>query len=60
MQLRKIIEVRGHFPTDEAAAKLLYLAVRNILAKWHRPSREWHSAMPHFAVLFGDRFTRAR
>jgi putative transposase len=57
MQLRKIIKSRGHFPTDEAATKLLYLALRNIMAKWHTVSREWRLAMPHLAVLFGERFT---
>jgi transposase-like protein len=56
MQLRKIIKTRGHFPTDEAASKLLYLALRNIIAKWKAPSKEWAAALPHFAVLFGDRF----
>jgi len=57
MQLRKIIKTRGHFPTDDAAAKLLYLALRNILTKWKAASREWRLAMPHLAVLFGERFT---
>jgi putative transposase len=57
MQLRKIVKTRGHFPTDEAALKLLYLALRNIQAKWHRASREWHTALPFLALLFGDRFT---
>ena len=57
MQLRKIIKTRGHFPTDEAATKLLYLAVRNIIAKWKAAPREWHPALPHIAVLFGERFT---
>lgn len=57
MQLRKIIKTRGHFPTDEAATKLLYLALRNIMAKWQRAPREWSVALPHFAILFGDRFT---
>ena len=33
-QLRKIIKTRGHFPNDEAAAKLIWLALRNITAKW--------------------------
>ena len=33
MQLRKIIKNRGHFPSDDAAAKLIYLALRNITAK---------------------------
>ena len=57
MQLRKIIKTRGHFPTDEAATKLLYLALRNILTKWKAASIEWRHAMPHLAVLFGERFT---
>ena len=60
MQLRKIIKTRGHFPTDEAAAKLLYLALRNIIANWKAPSPEWNAAMPHLAVLFGERFTVER
>ena len=57
MQLRKIIKTRGHFPNDEAATKLLYLALRNIVAKWRMPSHEWRAALPHLAVLFGERFT---
>jgi putative transposase len=60
MQLRKIIKTRGHFPTDEAATKLLYLALRNIMDKWHVASNEWRGAMPHLAVLFGERFTTER
>jgi putative transposase len=35
-QVRKIIKTRGHFPSDEAAAKLIWLALRNITAKWDR------------------------
>jgi transposase-like protein len=54
-QLRKIIKTRGHFPTDEAAAKLLYLALRNIKRRRH-PSRDWPAAITHFAILFPDRF----
>ena len=54
-QLRKIIKTRGHFPTDEAATKLLYLALRNIKKRW-APSPDWHAALTHFAVLFPDRF----
>ena len=57
MQLRKIIKSRGHFPTDEAATKLLYLVLRNILSTWKAASKEWRLAMPHLAVLFGERFT---
>jgi len=55
-QLRKIIKTRGHFPTDEAAAKLLYLALRNIKKRWN-PAPAWGHAITHFAVLFPDRFT---
>ena len=55
MQLRKIIKTRGHFPTDDAAAKLLYLALRNIKKRWH-PAPHWQLALSHFAVLFPDRF----
>lgn len=60
MQLRKIIKTRGHFPTDEAATKLLYLAMRNLSTKWRYVSREWLDALPHLVVLFDNRFTPAR
>ena len=53
------LKTRGHFPTDDAATKLLYLALRNIMAKWKTAAREWRVALPHFAILFGDRFTIA-
>ncbi|MCB4346305.1 IS256 family transposase [Burkholderia vietnamiensis] len=45
MQLRKIIKTRGHFPNDEAAIKLLWLALRNVLAKTVRAAFDWKSAM---------------
>ncbi|MFD1557405.1 IS256 family transposase [Paraburkholderia silviterrae] len=60
MQLRKIIKTRGHFPNDEAAIKLLWLALRNVLAKSVRAAFDSKSAMNPFAILFGDRFTQAR
>ena len=60
MQLRKIIKTRGHFPTDEAAIKLLWLALRNVLAKSVRSAFDWKRAMNQFAILFGERFTLAR
>jgi putative transposase len=53
--LRKIIKTRGSFPTDEAAIKLLYLAIQNAAIGWRRPI-EWTAAMSQFAILFGDRF----
>jgi putative transposase len=57
-QLRKIIKTRGHFPSDEAATKLIWLALRNITADWGRPSNTWKAAMNQFAILYEDRFTK--
>ncbi|MFN3612360.1 IS256 family transposase, partial [Tepidimonas sp.] len=57
-QLRKIIKTRGHFPSDDAATKLLWLALRNITADWGRAAREWKDAMNQFAIAYGERFTR--
>jgi putative transposase len=37
MQLRKVLKTRGHFPSDEAATKLIYLALRDITKKWKNP-----------------------
>ncbi len=57
MQLRKIVKNRGHFPSDEAATKLLYLALTKIEQKWRSgPAVEWKSALAQFAILFEDRF----
>ncbi len=60
MQLRKIIKTRGHFPNDEAAIKLMWLALRNVLAKSVRSTFDWKAAMNQFAILFRERFTEAR
>ena len=60
MQMRKTIKTRGHFPNDEAAIKLLWLALRNVLAKSVRAAFDWKAAMNQFAILFGERFTLAR
>jgi transposase-like protein len=58
-QLRKIIKTRGHFPSDDAATKLIWLALRNIMCERGRSSiREWREAMNQFAIAYGDRFTR--
>jgi putative transposase len=58
MQLRKIIKNRGHFPSDEAATKLIWLALRNIMADKMRSVLRWKAAMNQFAIVYGDRFTR--
>ncbi|MCS6517409.1 transposase, partial [Burkholderia thailandensis] len=56
MQLRKIIKARGHFPSDEAALKLIWLALRNVVAKWTGSRHDWKSAMTQFALLYPERF----
>jgi putative transposase len=57
-RLRKIIKTRGHFPSDDAASKLIWLALRNITAHWSQAARDWKAAMNQFAILYQDRFTR--
>ena len=57
-RLRKIIKTRGHFPSDEAATKLIWLALRNITADWGRAANNWKSAMNQFAILYQDRFEK--
>jgi transposase-like protein len=56
MQLRKVLKNRGHFPNDEAATKLIYLALRNITREWKMPPVAWRAARTQFAVMFGERF----
>jgi putative transposase len=55
-RLRKAVRVRGHFPNDEAASKLLFLILRNVSQGWKMAPREWSEARTQFAVIFGDRF----
>ena len=57
-RLRKIIKTRGHFPSDDAASKLIWLALRNITADWGRAAKDWKEAMNQFAILYDDRFTK--
>src|SRR3954454_3735636 len=40
-KLRRAVKTRGHFPTDDAALKLLYLVLRDVAAEWKMPPREW-------------------
>jgi putative transposase len=58
-KLRRAVRARGHFPTDEAALKLLFLVLNRAEKAWIMPPREWAMAKAQFAVLFGERFTRA-
>jgi putative transposase len=54
-QLRKVLKSKGHFPNDEAAMKLLYLALRNAEKKWLAPHRDWKRMYAQFVIYFGDR-----
>jgi putative transposase len=56
-RLRKILKTRGHFPHDDAAIKLIWLALRNITASWVRAATHWKAAMIQFAIRYDDRFT---
>jgi putative transposase len=58
MSLRKIIKTRGSFPSEEAAIKLLYLALRNVIAKWD-VLQHWKQALNHFQLLWGERIQAA-
>ena len=58
-KLRRAVRARGHFPTDEAAMKLLFLVLNRAEKEWKMPPREWAMAKAQFAVLFGERFTKA-
>ena len=58
-RLRKIIKTRGHFPTDDAASKLIWLALRNITAHWGNAAPDWKTAMNQFAILYEERFAQA-
>tara|TARA_B110001454_G_scaffold195968_1_gene198562 strand:- start:444 stop:614 length:171 start_codon:yes stop_codon:yes gene_type:complete len=51
-RLRKIIETRRHFPSNDAAAKLIWLALRNITAEWGRSAHNWKETMNQFAILY--------
>ncbi len=59
MSLRKVIKTRGSFPNEEAAMKLLYLALRNASAKWEAV-QHWKQALNQFEVLWGDRIKAAK
>jgi putative transposase len=59
---RRAIKARGHFPTEQAALKCLYLVTRSLdptgtgQARW---TMRWKPAINAFAITFGDRFPAA-
>ena len=56
--IRRIIKTRGSFPNEEAAIKLLYLAIRNLTAKWDT-IHGWKEAMNRFQITAGERIEAA-
>lgn len=54
--VRKAVRNKGHFPSDQAATKLIWLALRNITANWKRPPIAWQAAKAQLAIQFGARF----
>lgn len=64
-QLRKVIKNRGHFPTDEALIKLLYLAIRKLERRGRRGmggtgTYNWKAALNQFEIYFPERLTYGR
>jgi len=53
-QIRKAIKTRGHFPDEQAATKLIYLAIERAETKW-RSVRAWTAALAALKIHFGDR-----
>jgi transposase-like protein len=53
-QLRKALKTKGSFPTEDAARKLIYLAILNAVPQWTR-TRGWTQALLAFKIHFGDR-----
>jgi putative transposase len=58
MSLRKVLKTRGAFPSEEAALKVMYLALRNVIKKWERP-QHWKAALTRFTLLWEDRIRAA-
>jgi putative transposase len=59
---RRAIKARGHFPSEQAALKCLYLVTRSLdptgrgRARW---AMRWKPALNAFSITFGDRFPAA-
>lgn len=56
--IRKRIKTRASFPSDDAALKLIYLAIQDVSKKWTMPIKDWALAINRFAIVFGERVTK--
>ena len=54
MQIRKTIKTRGHFPNDDAALRLIWLAIQRAKSSW-KTCYNWTNAMAVLRIHFGDR-----
>jgi putative transposase len=59
-EVRKAVRIRGHFPSEEAATKLIYLVLRKVQARWKNPPIFWQAAKAQLAIRFEDRFVVAQ
>jgi transposase-like protein len=60
MQVRKIIKNRGHFPSAEAAMKLIYLALQNATKRWKKTAENWSEVLRELSVMYGERLEGER
>ena len=58
-KIRRAVRTQGHVPGDEAAAKLIDLALNATSAEWKRSVREWHAVKSQSAIMLEDRFPMA-
>jgi putative transposase len=56
-RVRRSVRSKGHFPNDQAATKLIWLALRDAEENWKRPPVAWQAAKAELAIQFGERFT---
>ncbi|MDO6587657.1 transposase [Salipiger sp. 1_MG-2023] len=59
-EIRRAVRTRGYFPSDETAAKLIYLALNTTSAEWTRSVCEWHAVKSPLAIIFEERFPLAK
>lgn len=56
--IRKAIKKRKIFPSDDAARKMVYLAIQDASKKWTMPIQNWRQAMSRFIIEFEERLER--
>lgn len=54
-RVRRAVQIRGHFPNDEAAMKLIWLVLRDVAKKWDHPPIYWRTVKTQLAIMFKER-----